>query len=69
MQYSQNACLFSLFIFVDAANDKEKKKSDSRTLLLIVALNLGLLVFAGIIGTMCYSKRSSPSIYSKLPGL
>ncbi|XP_071147665.1 uncharacterized protein [Mytilus edulis] len=70
-----NACIDgiptdnSTNLSVDAADDKEKKKSDSRTLLLIVALNLGLLVFAGIIGTMCYSKRSSPSIYSKLPGI
>jgi hypothetical protein len=56
---------------VEKVDAREKKKSSSTTLLLIVGLNLGLLLMAGIIGAMCYTKRSagSPQFYSKVPGM
>lgn len=49
----------------------QKKKPESTTLLLIVGLNIGLLLMAGIIGLMCYTKRSagSPQFYSKIPAV
>jgi len=56
---------------VEMVDAHKKKKSSSITLLLIVGLNIGLLLMAGLIGAMCYAKKSagSPQFYSKVPGM
>ena len=56
---------------VENVDAGKKNKSSSTTLLLIVGLNIGLLLMAGLIGAMCYTKKSagSPQFYSKVPGM
>jgi len=42
--------------------------TDRSKLLVIMAVNLGVLLLAGVIGIMCYLKRTHLQFYSKLPG-
>ena len=49
----------------------EKKKNgppDRHKVLIIVGVNMGILLVAGMIGMMCYNKRTFQGPYHKVPG-
>lgn len=48
--------------------NKKSKEVDRKKVLIIVGVNLGVFLMAGVVGLMCYKKRSHLEIYSKLPG-
>lgn len=48
---------------------QEVKGSADRTkVMIIVGANLGVILMAGVVGLMCYTKRGHTEFYSKVPG-
>ncbi|KAK3581369.1 hypothetical protein CHS0354_016213 [Potamilus streckersoni] len=46
-----------------------RAKADKTKVLIIVGVNIGVIMLAGIVGIMCYTKKTHLQIYHKLPGL
>lgn len=47
---------------------KKRGPPDSHKVLIIVGVNVGILLVAGVIGMMCYNKRKFQGPYHKVPG-
>ena len=43
--------------------------ADRYKVMIIVGVNIGILILAGLIGMMCYNKRTYQEIYHKVPGI
>lgn len=43
--------------------------ADRHKVMIIVGVNVGILLLAGLIGMMCYNKRTYQEIYHKVPGI
>ena len=50
------------------AKKDDKMETDRTKVMIIVGVNLGVILLAGVVGLMCYNKRSHLEIYHKLPG-
>ncbi|KAL4221104.1 hypothetical protein ACF0H5_019364 [Mactra antiquata] len=50
-------------------NKDNHQEVDRTKVMIIVGVNVGVILMAGVVGLMCYNKRSHVEIYSKLPGV
>ena len=64
---------FFLFFFSTEVSMTEASKigstADRYKVMIIVGVNIGILILAGLIGMMCYNKRTYQEIYHKVPGI
>lgn len=65
--------LKSIFIFLPEISIVETNTplgtADRHKVIIIVGANMGILLIAGMIGMMCYNKRTYQGTYHKVPGI
>ena len=68
--FSQHSSIKLISICLTDTSTVKKKKGppDRHKVLIIVGVNVGILLVAGVIGMMCYNKRKFQGPYHKVPG-